>query len=94
MSIDTVWRIRIGDQEYAAASLQELQGWHSAGRFTDTDYVYNPILGKWLYAAEVAELKKAPAIVPGKVIPAGAFVCTTCRNIVQPTNRGGCLSLN
>lgn len=56
-----MWRIKRGDQEFVAASTAELQQWACAGNVVATDYVFNPVLERWMYATEVAEIKAALA---------------------------------
>lgn len=49
------WKMRRGDDEYPVESVDALRAWAAEGRIAADDYVYNPILDKWMYAKEVAE---------------------------------------
>jgi hypothetical protein len=72
------WRIRVADGEYVAPSTEVLQEWFLNGRVRAEHYVFHPLLEKWMYAAEVQELRTAvPAAMP--VDQSGAW-CPNCRN--------------
>jgi hypothetical protein len=54
---ENVWKTRTPDgEEQTVGDLETLKRWASEGRIVTTDYVWNPILGKWCYALEVVEL--------------------------------------
>ena len=71
------------------SSLGELRRMLEQGKLGEADYVFNPVLEKWLYARDVAELRRSEA--PPRMIPVDAWVCTNCRNLVDPATRGGFL---
>jgi hypothetical protein len=50
------WRIKRGDVEFEAADTAELQAWAQERRVVESDYVYNEMLQRWMYALEIAEL--------------------------------------
>lgn len=63
------WKIRRGEQEFPVPSLPTLKTWTVAGRVQRDDYVFNPILDRWMFAHELPELapifaSKAPAVAP------------------------------
>lgn len=51
------WRVRRGNEEWPTKGIEELQDWAKSGNVRPEDYVWNPILQKWLYAKDVAELE-------------------------------------
>lgn len=51
------WEVKRGDDEWPVADVQMLREWARTGRVSPTDYVYNPTLGRWIYASEVKELE-------------------------------------
>lgn len=53
------WKIRRGDSEWPAESIAILQEWAKSGRLNGSDYIFNPILEKWMYAADVLELRSS-----------------------------------
>lgn len=50
------WKVRLGEEELSVDGVAELQEWARTGRISATDYVYNPVLGRWMYATEAAEI--------------------------------------
>ena len=51
------FQIRVGESTYVAKSVDELRQWWLQGRFDASAYVYHPVLEKWLYARDLAELQ-------------------------------------
>jgi hypothetical protein len=51
------WKIRKGADEYPCPDIPTLKLWAAEGRILKEDYVFNPILGQWLYARDVAEIQ-------------------------------------
>ena len=82
------WRVRVGDDEYVAASTEVLQEWYGTGRVRAEHYVLHPVLNKWMYAGEVQELRAALAAMPLNVT--GAW-CPNCRNRNSYQSTGGVL---
>jgi HEAT repeat. len=58
------WKLRRGDSEWPVESIAILQEWARSGRVNRSDYVFNPILEKWMYAEEVIELRALIATTP------------------------------
>lgn len=52
------WRLRRGDQEFPLRDNEMLKEWAASGRVNPDDYVYNPLLEKWMYACDLAELQE------------------------------------
>lgn len=52
----SAWKIRRGDTEYPVAGVDQLREWAAAGNVGPDDYVWNPILEKWMYARDTAEV--------------------------------------
>lgn len=50
------WKIRRGDDEFAAPDAATIQQWVAEGRVVPSDYVLNPTLNRWMYVSEAAEL--------------------------------------
>lgn len=50
------WKVRRGDKEYPIADGATLIAWAKDGRVVPSDYIFNPILERWMYASEVGEL--------------------------------------
>lgn len=50
------WRIRRGDDEYLAASMESLREWARDGRLQRTDEVLSPGADEWIAAAELKEV--------------------------------------
>jgi uncharacterized membrane protein len=78
------WKIRRGDSEWPVESVAMLQDWARAGRIIGSDYIFNPVLGKWMYAADVLELRSQLAQAPNT---GGSSPSVSER--VPPSNRGG-----
>jgi hypothetical protein len=55
----TTYKIRRGEEEFTTAGLEELRAFVRSGRVLESDYVFNPMLEKWMYARELAELADA-----------------------------------
>jgi hypothetical protein len=53
------WQIKRGEQVFLAPDIATLQQWTQEGRVLPGDYVFNPILQRWMYASELAELRAA-----------------------------------
>jgi len=51
------WKLRRGDSEWPIESIAMLQEWARSGRVSTSDYVFNPILEKWMYAEDLKELE-------------------------------------
>jgi hypothetical protein len=58
------WRVRRGDSEWPVESFAALQDSAMAGRLNESDYIFNPVLAKWMYAHEVLELRGSIAHAP------------------------------
>lgn len=52
------WKLRRGEQEWRVKDAGMLKEWVSQGKIESSDYVFNPILNKWMYATEVAEIRE------------------------------------
>jgi hypothetical protein len=52
------WRLKQGSQETAINSVATLKQWAAEGRIQRDDYVFNPILEKWLYAKDTVEIQE------------------------------------
>jgi hypothetical protein len=53
----TGWLLKRGSEEYPIpGGPEELQRWAIAGKVRAEDYVYNPVLEKWMYARDTAEV--------------------------------------
>ena len=50
------WKLRRGADEYPVGTVATLNDWTNAGRIAPTDYIFNPVLERWMYAIEVAEI--------------------------------------
>ena len=53
------WHVVIGTQHYVAQSVQYVAQWLIDGRITWNTYVYNPRVGRWAPAREIAEIRSA-----------------------------------
>lgn len=53
----TVYRLKRGEQEYQIRGLARLQEAARIGRVVPSDYVFNPVLERWMYARDMAELQ-------------------------------------
>jgi len=51
------WMVRVGEKEYQAKSLDELKRWFETKFISPADYVYHPVLERWMYARELEELQ-------------------------------------
>lgn len=52
------WKLRRGNDEWPVGDVAMLRQWTEAGKVSPSDYVFNPILQKWVYANEVAEINE------------------------------------
>lgn len=50
------WQLKRGDEVWPVADAEMLREWARNGRVLNDDYVFNPVLGQWMYAKEVGEL--------------------------------------
>jgi hypothetical protein len=50
------WKLRRNDQEYPVGNVEMLRSWTLQGNVAESDYVYNPVLQRWMYARELAEI--------------------------------------
>lgn len=55
------WQVAIGTQQYAARSAREVAQWLIDGRIAWNTYVYDPRLGRWVPAHDIAEIRTAVA---------------------------------
>lgn len=54
----TVYRLKRGEQEFQVrGGIARLQEAARLGRVVPSDYVYNPVLERWMYARDMAELQ-------------------------------------
>lgn len=51
------WKVRKDNQEFPCCDIATLKQWARDGRIQREDYVFNPVLGQWLYARDAAELQ-------------------------------------
>ena len=58
------WTIRIDETEYKAPSIETLREWYGQGRLKPEHYVFHPVLGKWMYAKDLEELRPARLLTP------------------------------
>lgn len=63
------WKVRRQDIEYSAANFEELLEWVRRGKVAPSDYVFNPVLERWMYASEVKELVFVPSSAPKRTSP-------------------------
>lgn len=54
---ETGFRVKHNGQEIVASDIEELKEWFHKGQITLADYAYNPILKKWMYVRELAEIE-------------------------------------
>lgn len=54
---ETGFKVKHNGQELATSDIEELKEWLHKGRIALTDYAYNPILKKWMYVRELAEIE-------------------------------------
>lgn len=71
------WIVRRGDRQHRAESLEQLQTWAREGRFHRDDYIYNPILERWLFAHETPEV--APLLPASPPPPRPAAPASTAQ---------------
>jgi hypothetical protein len=69
------WKLKIGDQEHTARSDDELRQWYREGRVRADNYVYHPVLQKWMYARDLEELRALPQPAPKKKTTAATWGC-------------------
>jgi hypothetical protein len=50
------WKLKRGNEEWPIADAEMLKQWATDGRVNADDYVFNPILEKWMYARDAVEL--------------------------------------
>jgi hypothetical protein len=55
----TDFLIRVGDQDFRAPDMATLREWAGERRIPPDTYIFHPLLQRWIYARELAEL--APA---------------------------------
>lgn len=67
------WQARIGE-ERLDFSLEDLRSLAGEGKLRPEHYVYHPIIQRWMYAREVAELRDAFVAREAKAIPPDAWV--------------------
>lgn len=79
------WKLRRGDSEWPIESIAMLQEWATSGRVTGSDYVFNPILEKWMYAEEVIELRALIANTGHSRKPSSAQVATSGAAVPRKT---------
>lgn len=70
------WRVRRGDSEWPVESVAMLQELARSGRVINSDYIFNPILQKWMYAQEVLELQAAITNLPSSRSTSSAPLAT------------------
>ena len=58
------WKVRIGDEEFPVESLDRLREAVATGDLKPEHYVWNPTLGRWLYARDVEELRDVWTVGP------------------------------
>ena len=51
------WKIRVGDVVVKAASIAELREWVREKRLLPENYVFHPVLERWMYVKDLEELK-------------------------------------
>jgi len=52
------WKLKRGAEETAVDSVATLKQWAREGRIQRDDYVFNPVLEKWLYAKDTVEIQE------------------------------------
>lgn len=72
------WTVRVGEENYEAASIEILQQWIAEGRVKPESLVYQPSKGEWVQVRNLPELKvsKKPPIPKKKGLlnaPIGCF---------------------
>ncbi|HXH37161.1 MAG TPA: hypothetical protein VNN08_00895 [Thermoanaerobaculia bacterium] len=56
--MDALWLIQRGSSQFTAPDAATFEEWVAAGRIAEDDYVYNPILARWLLARETPEFRR------------------------------------
>lgn len=56
MTNGTDWVVKVSEAEYRARSIDEVKEWYSERRISDENYVFHPILQKWMYVKDLEEL--------------------------------------
>jgi hypothetical protein len=51
------WKVQVGDVVVRAASVEELREWVREERVLPENYVFHPVLERWMYVKELEELK-------------------------------------
>ena len=54
---ETKFKVKSHGKELTTSSIEELENWIHEGLISLTDYVYNPILKKWMYVRDLAEIE-------------------------------------
>jgi len=54
---ETKFKVKSHGKELTTSSIEELENWIHEGLISLTDYVYNPVLKKWMYVQDLAEIK-------------------------------------
>lgn len=54
---ETGFKVKRNGQELIASDIEELKEWIHKGQIALSDYAYNPILKKWMYVQEFAEIE-------------------------------------
>ncbi|HEY9695941.1 MAG TPA: TM2 domain-containing protein [Trichocoleus sp.] len=54
---ETAFKVKHDGQELVASNVNELKQWLHEGRISPADYTYNPILERWMYVRELAEIE-------------------------------------
>jgi len=60
-ALPTDFIIRREDGEFRAPDAATLREWYGQGRISPDTYIYHPVLARWMYARELAELASTPA---------------------------------
>lgn len=58
------WTVNAGEHQYVAKSTAELRQWFRERRFGSHHFVYDPNLGRWLLARDVADLRDVSPVRP------------------------------
>lgn len=56
MSGPITWSVRTAQGDFRAGSIAELVDWLRLGRVKTSDYVWHPVLSRWMYVGELQEL--------------------------------------
>jgi hypothetical protein len=54
------WKLKRGDEEYVAENFAKVEWWARNGMVRPGDYIYNPVLDRWMYARDMPDV--APLI--------------------------------